>query len=240
MSHNCGDADKKSRRRSSHSSTPSSPRSCKSERLLDDSPFIDPGEASDEEYFKYSAPPKKSRAQLTDEQHHTSVAVTQASQVSPSRSSSGDKPTKPLRSFLIDDILSYKPKQDAAGKPSAATGSSKPGAIITNSSLSALQIVRPWDTEPLAGRAQPWPRGQQHGQLLESKHRDFARPRSADDESFDGSEASESSESPAPSNGKMGHGNALSSPLDALFQMTSKTLEGLNNNDKIGGEWHWL
>ncbi|XP_076372095.1 transcription factor LBX2-like [Tachypleus tridentatus] len=63
-------------------------------------------------------------------------------------------------------------------------------------------IVRPWD--------------------LESPPAKRRRPRSADDDSRS---ESDSPESP-------GVGNLASSPLDALFEMTSKAFDGLNNSEK--------
>ncbi|RWS31981.1 transcription factor LBX1-like protein, partial [Leptotrombidium deliense] len=62
------------------------------------------------------------------------------------------------------------------------------------------------------------------------------RPLSADDDSH--SERSESESPASPSSGSsksavVGNSHVNSSPLDALFEMTSKTLEGLNNNDKL-------
>lgn len=246
---NVSDLESKSRR-SSFSSSPSSPRTCKSERSLAGSPFIDPGEASDEEYYKYCIPGKASnnrvsnkRAQLPGDHRQARLALGSAK----SKHHHHEPPAvvvgaatgnnaKPLRSFLIDDILSYKPKKDASVKQSNASASSKSSTIVNNSnnSLSASQIVRPWDTESRS--AWPGARGSSSQPLdVSSKHlRDFARPRSADDESFDGSEVSEDSESPASSTYHKSN-NVISSPLDALFQMTSKTLEAINNTDKVGG-----
>ena len=246
---NVSDLESKSRR-SSFSSSPSSPRTCKSERSLAGSPFIDPGEASDEEYYKYCIPGKANnnkvsnkRAQLPGDHRQARLAVSSAKSKHHHHhhqppavvvgAATGNN-AKPLRSFLIDDILSYKPKKDASTKQSNSSASSKSSTIVNNSSLSASQIVRPWDTENRP--AWPGARGSSSQSLdVSNNHlRDFARPRSADDESFDGSEVSEDSESPASSTCHKSN-NVISSPLDALFQMTSKTLEAINNTDKVGG-----
>lgn len=94
---------------------------------------------------------------------------------------------KPLTSFSIRDILSYKPKRTP----------SEPA-----------RIVRPWD---LGGDS------------------DRRRPRSADDDSRSESDCPES-----PS-GNTGVANN-SSPLDALFEMTSKAFEGLNGGEHSSGK----
>ncbi|KAG8184043.1 hypothetical protein JTE90_011541 [Oedothorax gibbosus] len=70
-------------------------------------------------------------------------------------------------------------------------------------------IVRPWDLDS------------------SSTGGSRRRPRSADDDSR--SERSDSPESPAVA-------NPNASPLDALFEMTSKAFEGLEANEKASGE----
>ncbi|XP_013792434.1 uncharacterized protein LOC106476319, partial [Limulus polyphemus] len=72
----------------------------------------------------------------------------------------------------------------------------------TRTNLIERGIVRPWD--------------------LESPPAKRRRPRSADDDSRS---ESDSPESP-------GVGNLVSSPLDALFEMTSKAFDGLDNGEK--------
>lgn len=149
--------------------------------------------------------------------------------------------SKPLRSFLIDDILGNhtKPKQQAAH----LAGSHLDHQLCSASSLA--RIVRPWDVvapRPSFGSSAfgSLASARQHQQQHARSPPGGGRPRSANDESFDGSEASEDSESPvSSSNGKVhssNNNNTHSSPLDALFQMTNKTLDNLNNTDKTGGE----
>lgn len=74
-------------------------------------------------------------------------------------------------------------------------------------------IVRPWDLEsPKPGRR---------------------RPRSTDEDSR--SERSESDSPDSPAAGQQQHSST--SPLDALFEMTSKAFEGLESGDRAAGEY---
>lgn len=74
----------------------------------------------------------------------------------------------------------------------------------------AAAIVRPWDLDSSTGGSR-------------------RRPRSADDDSRSERSESDSPESPAVA-------NPNASPLDALFEMTSKAFEGLEANEKANGE----
>lgn len=80
----------------------------------------------------------------------------------------------------------------------------------------AAAIVRPWDLDSSTGGSR-------------------RRPRSADDDSRSERSESDSPESPAVA-------NPNASPLDALFEMTSKAFEGLEANEKANGEWffEWI
>lgn len=92
-----------------------------------------------------------------------------------------------------------------------------PSAPRRNSIATERGIVRPWDF----GAATTC-----HSSAAGSRR----RPRSADDDSrSDKSDVSDSSESPA--------GVAVNaSPLDALFEMTSKAFEGLDADEKATGK----
>ncbi|XP_035213566.1 transcription factor LBX1-like [Stegodyphus dumicola] len=81
----------------------------------------------------------------------------------------------------------------------------KPASIQRTLSTDVRGIVRPWD--------------------LDSSAASRRRPRSADDDSRSERSESDSPESPAVA-------NPNASPLDALFEMTSKAFEGLEANEK--------
>ncbi|XP_015911989.1 transcription factor LBX2 [Parasteatoda tepidariorum] len=83
--------------------------------------------------------------------------------------------------------------------------SHKPASIQRTLSTDVRGIVRPWD--------------------LDSSSASRRRPRSADDDSRSERSESDSPESPAVA-------NPNASPLDALFEMTSKAFEGLEANEK--------
>ena len=213
----------------SHSPSSVTQNQLKTEMLSRDastpSSIIDPGDekdnsSSDEDYYK---PYKRHRTQesgIDKEAKHLSVSM----QLRPSESrplaspSNGDNASdKPLTSFLIKDILSHKPKQCTNVVNSESRG-----------------IVRPWDLDT-----------SQHNTLHHHNHHINAhhintfgrmvpnrRPRSADDDSRSERSESDSSESPV-SNSVNG---ALTSPLDALFQMTTKAFDGIDGSEKSSGE----
>lgn len=111
-----------------------------------------------------------------------------------------------VKSFSITEILSHKPVVARAPDPPSG------------------RIVRPWDTDD---------------------DEDMSRPQSVDDMSV--SSASSSGGSPRPASSDPGSGGGSSqgsqggrprgkdgNPLDALFQMTSKTFEGLKPGQQAG------
>ncbi|XP_054159603.1 transcription factor LBX2-like [Oppia nitens] len=173
------------------------------------SSIIDPGDerencSLDEDYFK---PYKRLRMQESSGADTEDKSIMKQT-VTPRRESPVDEVNesdKPLTSFLIKDILSHKPKMCTD---------------IINSETRG--IVRPWDLDT-----------SQHNTLHHINNFDRIshhnrRPRSADDDSRSERSESDSSESPTIS----GTNNALTSPLDALFQMTTKAFDGIDGSEK--------
>lgn len=185
---------------------------------------------------------------------HSSASPPPPPQPQPPTSASPDK-SKPSRSFLIKDILSGSSKNDTASA-TAPTPTTAPGTMAEPNKPDGASFMRPWDIESnpsnylnqlnqaaslfqsihsynaLAGL---------HPSSLSLFHNAYAntmknyrvmpnrRPRSADDDSR--SDRSESPESPASASA-----NAVSSPLDALFEMTSKAFDRNENSDKTSGK----
>lgn len=170
---------------------------------------------------------------------------------------------KPLRSFLIDDILNHKPKRsqtsitDSTITPATTATTTPSSARCLNSGSS---IVRPWDL-PAQNRHKRSPYTQRaspplHSRSLSGYERAHSlylrtrtssspkvsgiRPRSADDDSQ--SEASSDMSEEGTTAGRSGGNNSSSgkgdgnSPLDALFELTNKALDRVNG-DKSAGEW---
>jgi hypothetical protein len=172
--------------------------------------------SSDEEYFK---PYKKLRMQESNEESKKFSTPLRPTESIPlaSPSNGGDASDKPLTSFLIKDILSHKPKHCTN--------------IINSESRG---IVRPWDLDT------------SHHNTLHHNHNHRShhhinnfgciasnrRPRSADDDSRSERSESDSPESPA-SNSVVG---ALTSPLDALFEMANKAFDGIDGSEKSSGK----
>ena len=162
--------------------------------------------------------------------------------------------SKSLTSFLIDDILKHTPKGSHSSLSSFCSKSSKKSANYENRScINNKRIVRPWDlkssssnSDCIKSKFEKLHRriayfkstGIHHSRHLISPERLDRMSQSADDDSrSDRSDQSQSPASPSSDLDKPGLNNSISSPLDALFEMTSKTLEGLNNNDKLGGQF---
>lgn len=138
-----------------------------------------------------------------------------ASEHDPASDHSDDEYFKPIKKLCMD------PGRPAPQPPPPPPSASKPLSSffikdILNHKPSAVQrtlsatggdrgIVRPWD--------------------LDSSAASRRRPRSADDDSRSERSESDSPESPAVA-------NPNTSPLDALFEMTSKAFEGLEANEK--------
>lgn len=182
----------------------------------DDEELLDVEDCSSdaEDYFQ----PKRPR---TDSHHQ--VRSTSAEPVPPP----AHQQPKPLTSFFIKDILS-------GNKAAAQAAAQRAAQQAAMSSLAA--IVRPWDSP----NGTPPPR----------------RPRSTDEDSVSESDSPESPASTAAAAllhrrhqaalaaaarrqaGGADPQNADSSPLDALFEMTSKTFETLEHVDRAAlGEW---
>ena len=145
---------------------------------------------------------------------------------------------KPLRSFLIKDILSHN-----SDDPTDSKGENR-------------GFIRPWDTENTTNSyinqlnmatslfqslhysaitslhpglnlfQNPYQAALSNYRVMPNR-----RPRSADDESRSDRSESDSPESPASNSAN----NAGSSPLDALFEMTSKAFDRNETNDKTSG-----
>jgi len=230
----------------SHSPASLSRNHIKSEMLSRDtstpSSIIDPGDerdncSSDEEYFK---PYKRLRMQESNEDNEEKesneslplrpLALESRQLASPSNEANeANESDKPLTSFLIKDILSHKPK------------------ICTNVMNSEGRgIVRPWDLDT----SQHNTLHHNHSHHNHNNHHintfgricHNRRPRSADDDSRSERSESDSSESPTSNGGPVG--GVLTSPLDALFQMTTKAFDGIDGSEKSLGKpfiafvWH--
>ena len=177
---------------------------------------------------------------------------------SPAKKTLTGGPAKPLRSFLIDDILNHKPKRSQSSTMSTTCTTTTTTSRCANTGAA---IVRPWDL-PSNNRStshkRPYPHraspplhsrslsGYERSHSLYIRNRTSSspkvngiRPRSADDDSQ--SEASsDMSEDPAmgrPGDGSGNNGKGDgNSPLDALFELTNKALDRVNG-DKSGGEY---
>jgi len=154
---------------------------------------------------------------------------------------------KPLTSFLIKDILSIKPPKRSNN------------VVNSDSSDSNRNIVRPWDLGN--SRNSSHNHNHNHNHSNHHRHHDHdhnhnrthhvhhhpyhnhhhnhhhnhsravsnRRPRSADDDSRSERSESDSSESPASVSAVAA---GITSPLDALFEMTSKAFDGLDGSEK--------
>lgn len=181
--------------------------------------IIDPGDEKEnsnsdsdsEEYFK---PIKKLKM----------MPSSPSSSSPPPNSPEPTDNSKPLTSFLIKDILSYKPKHH-----------SSPCTNVTYNEHHPINgIVRPWDLDTNNFRNH---RIQNHlkntfGHPHPSSLVQNRRPRSADDDSRSERSESDSLESPASTSAL----NAITSPLDALFEMTSKAFDGVDGSEKSSGK----
>lgn len=158
-----------------------------------------------------------------DDNEDVDIDVTSVpSEGDPLVSSDVDGPSEDDEYFKPIKKLCMAPSRASAPLVSVAAPSSKPLSSffikdILNHKPTSLQrtsmpaIVRPWDLDgPASSRR--------------------SRPRSADDDSRSERSESDSPESPAVA-------NPNASPLDALFEMTSKAFEGLEANEKASGKY---
>lgn len=158
-----------------------------------------------------------------DDNEEVDIDVTSVpSEGDPLVSSDVDGPSEDDEYFKPIKKLCMAPSRASAPLVSVAAPSSKPLSSffikdILNHKPASLQrtsvpaIVRPWDLDgPASSRR--------------------SRPRSADDDSRSERSESDSPESPAVA-------NPNASPLDALFEMTSKAFEGLEANEKASGKY---
>ncbi|KFM62902.1 hypothetical protein X975_04586, partial [Stegodyphus mimosarum] len=122
------------------------------------------------------------------------------------------KPIKKLRMVDLREEIAPSPPKPLTSFFIKDILNHKPSIPRRHSMSSDKGIVRPWD---LGGPAS----------LAAAAASARRRPRSADDDSRSDKSESDSSESPA--------GVSLNaSPLDALFEMTSKAFEGLDADEK--------
>lgn len=122
--------------------------------------------------------------------------------------------TKSYKSFLIEDIL--KPKKMQSSNSS-----------LDKSDMLPLHrgIVRPWDNLSFL------PRLHEHNLAKIIHSKELIRPRSADDDSrSDRSDLSEATSECAVNNNIINQ----SSPLNALFELTNKALDNINESKSIG------
>ncbi|KAI1287238.1 Transcription factor LBX1 [Halotydeus destructor] len=167
--------------------------------------------------------------------------------------------TRPVRSFLIDDILGRKESASSNKSSSDSMASmtkmatEHPHLLLHNHHAHLLAhhpmlglppIVRPWDSitprRPLAGQSAHSLPGHSFGDRHHRQLRDTSpgqpgnhRPRSADEDGR--SEASSDiAESPQAAN------NTNSSPLEALFELTNKAIDGLTEEKcpSGSGDYH--
>lgn len=181
---------------------------------------------------------------------------------SPAKKTLPAGPAKPLRSFLIDDILNHKPKRSHSSTTTTATTT-----MTTTTSRCAntgAAIVRPWDlpsnnrTTGSSSNKRPYSHHHQrassppHSRSLPGYERTHSlyvrnrtssspkvsgiRPRSADDDSQSEASSDMSEETTTGRDGNSGKGHDGNSPLDALFELTNKALDRVNG-DKSGGEY---
>lgn len=158
-----------------------------------------------------------------DDNEEVDIDVTSVpSEGDPLVSSDVDGPSEDDEYFKPIKKLCMAPARASAPLVSVAAPSSKPLSsffikdILKHKPASMQRttipaIVRPWDLDG-AGASRR------------------SRPRSADDDSRSERSESDSPESPAVA-------NPNASPLDALFEMTSKAFEGLEANEKASGKY---
>lgn len=167
--------------------------------------------------------------------------------------------SKPLRSFLIKDILSDNNNKDFSD--SDQNNDDKLHKINRKNSEASRGFIRPWDdNDAMANQyltqlnmASSFIQTLQYNAALGSLHPNHLallhstysgafnnyqalhhnrRPRSADDDSRSERSESDSPESPS----SQTTSNVVSSPLDALFEMTSKAFDRKENGDKSSGK----
>lgn len=158
-------------------------------------------------------------------------------------------PAKPLRSFLIDDILSHNAtrSQHPCSTRSLYDNNNKQLDSPPSLANSFPKIVRPWD---VAGHARPahhttshsmsppangFSGPHHHAFLRQSNNRSpqlhpGLRPRSADEDTCSDASSDIQPDSPAPRNSN----NTINSPLDALFELANKSFD---DTEKCRGEY---
>lgn len=163
--------------------------------------------------------------------------------------------TKPLRSFLIDDILSHKPKRSHSSTVCSKTnGHAEQGVHVAHndhrlqcSPTNYAKIVRPWDVPaarlaapsafPTFSPPNPFNGSYYHSPLFLRQHahspQTTVRPRSADEDT-----RSEASSDVAESPGGASNCNTINSPLDALFELANKAFD--RPEEKCGGEFEMM
>lgn len=200
------------------------------------SSIIDPGEEKSELSFETKSP-EPPRKRLCSEYSRVNFDCEEKKGDKRELSLSSEK-GKPVRSFLIKDILSSSAEESPDSK------------------CEKRGFIRPWDTESAPAsyinqlnmatslfqslqysalsNLHPGLNIFQHPyQAALSNYRmaPNRRPRSADDDSRSERSESDSPESPASNSAN----NANSSPLDALFEMTSKAFDRNEADDKTSG-----
>lgn len=207
------------------------------------SSIIDPGEEKSELSFEAKSPDMASKRQCTEfnnRVHHFENSPDK-SDVDPKRllhandGSLSPEKGKPVRSFLIKDILSSSAEDsaDSKGEPRGFIRpwdtESSPTSYLNQLNM-ATSIFQSLQYSALSGLHPGLNLFQHPYQAALSNYRIVPnrRPRSADDDSRSERSESDSPESPASNSAN----NAGSSPLDALFEMTSKAFDRNEAADK--------
>lgn len=200
----------------------------KSELSLDDKSFESPTKKLCNEYSRF-------KFELSKEMQ---CKDTSNSNESAQGAIHGEK-CKPLRSFLIKDILSHNTDTDAVGVKEETRGFIRPWDIdnsqstylnqlnMATSLFQSLQYNAISSLHPNLSLFQSTYQSALNNYRLVPNR----RPRSADDDSRSDRSESDSPESPASNSAN----NAGSSPLDALFEMTSKAFDRNESSDKSSG-----
>lgn len=226
------------------------PRSISRSSSSTHSSIIDPGDEKEPsevsvEEKSFESPTKKLCTEYNRIKFEFSKEMDKDTSNASADSAAGDK-CKPVRSFLIKDILSSESNPEQSPRTPVKSGGGGGG------------FIRPWDIDSTQhsylnqlNMAQTLFQQLQYNAITSQLHPNqlslfqssYAnalnsyrlvpnrRPRSADDDSRSERSESDSPGSPASTTAA----NAVSSPLDALFEMTSKAFDRNDSSDKSSG-----
>lgn len=209
------------------------------------SSIIDPGEEKSELSFETKSPEMVNKRHCTNFNHRVHFTSPDKSDVdakSLPHSNDGSlspEKCKPVRSFLIKDILSSSAEDSADGKGENRgfirpwDTESSPNSYLNQLNM-ATSLFQSLHYSALSGLHPGLNLFQHPYQAALNNYRMMPnrRPRSADDDSRSERSESDSPESPSSNSAN----NAGSSPLDALFEMTSKAFDRNEAPDKTSGK----